>query len=133
MNLLQLSILAIIGSLASTSAWSAFCYVPRTRTTQGQDVNAYMKVTVSTVPRPGNRRRACGVRFSSSGGQLSAKLIIAPKLGKIRLLTRSRLVYRGDKVGKDYFVIQRQSRNSINNQIYTYKMRFEIDVVSSEF
>jgi len=129
---------AVLGANTMNLAHAAhFCTGSPARLHDGGTTAKYLKIVVSSVPRTyipyqGRNSPWCCSTRRSIGGHSSTKLLVAPKLGKVRL-AGYRICYRSDKVGKDRFVLIRRWKNWINNRWNQGKLIYEIEVVPKPF
>lgn len=94
-----------------------------------------LKIVVSSVKRapiPGRSgdRLWCTQQRSSLGGHSSNKIVVPPTNGEVRA-EGYRISYRGDRVGKDRFVIERQWMNGLNGRWNKGTLIYDVDVVSA--
>ena len=121
----------------SYSKAASYCWWSGGNLSDGQTVTESLRIVVSSVPRepiPGksDKRPWCTQNRSSIGGHSSNKIIEKPKLGVVKA-DGYRISFKGDRVGKDHFTIERRWLNWTNNQWQTGKIIYEIDIVKQAF
>ena len=128
--------LVCLGLLFATNenlSAASYCWFSGGPVVDGATATMLLKIVVSSVAReqiPGEPgpRTWCGAAFTALGGHATVKLIVPPKNGTVRL-NGYRIVYKGDKVGPDSFVVERSWLNWANGQPMKATVVWQIEVV----
>jgi hypothetical protein len=131
-----LSAIVFLTTLSGANA-ASYCWWSGGRLHDGQTVTETLRIVVSSVPREqiagrSSNRPWCTQNRSSLGGHSSSKLIEKPRFGEVRL-NSYRVSYKGDRIGKDRFVIERRWLNGNTNQWQSGRIIYEVDVVGQPF
>lgn len=126
---------AFLGAVWSGQAFAqSYCWFTGGGTlVDGGTSTINLKIVVSTVKRtpiPGrtSERLWCTQQRNSLGGHSSNKILIAPTNGDVRA-QGYRISYRGDKVGRDRFVIERRWMNGLNGRWNQGTLIYDVDVI----
>jgi hypothetical protein len=126
-----------LAAAATPAQASSYCWISNNMLIDGGTATAYVKVVVSSVPRPfiagqPKDRPWCYQDRSSLGGNNSNRIVEQPKLGQVTA-NGYRIRYRGDRIGHDRFVIEHTWLNGSTNKWQKGVLTFDVEVVPQPF
>jgi len=124
-SLLALALLAIPAHAATYCDGTAFLVCDGCTTTN------HIKVVVASAPREGRAKGKVWCN-ASNGGVARNVVLERPKIGRL-FVNGYNVFYRGDRVGRDRFALERTWFQVPNNKWVTGKIIYEIEVVPAAF
>ena len=125
-SLILLALLAAPGSAATHCDGTAYLVCDGCKTTN------QWKVVVASAHRDAAGKRGGGWCRQMNGGVAQNKIVERPKLGQV-VASGYNILYRGNRVGHDRFVIERTWFLVPTNKWVKGTVIYEVDVVAAPF